>query len=435
VSRTGPRSPDGKPGPTGDSVRRLSLRGALAMVTAVCLLGVSLVAWSYVRALTVPGGGSLGVRSVDWLRQEGFSQEVAGLENLWYTYQTVPKGGHPSTGLTARQIDPRTFDPSPSPGAWTPPPSVTPVASPPLPGEGQWQPIGGLVGGRPALYAAFLRPDPVHTSLTAALVWINPRLAAFHLVAGSVDPGGAGWPCMAPLATALRRRLLATFNPGFRLKDSQGGYYQEGRSARPLIPGAASLVIMQDGTATVGQWGRDVTMTSTVAAVRQNLSLIVDGGQITPGVYQNSSRSWGFTVRNEVLVWRSGIGVTASGALIYAAGPGLSIASLATLLLRAGVVRAMELDINTPRVAFASFKVPAGGSANATNGSMLLPEMTGGVARYLGPSTRDFFALVARKGAAVVSSRAGASPLNRSGVAARWVSQPGTGATLVGHGC
>jgi hypothetical protein len=101
-------------------------------------------------------------------------------------------------------------------------------------------------------------------------------------------------------------------------------------------------------------------------------------------------------VGNQVLVWRSGIGVTASGALVYAAGPGLSIVSLATLLQHAGAIRAMELDINSAWVGFTSFNVPAGGMADATNGSLLLPGMAGGVGRYLGPDTRDFLALVAR---------------------------------------
>ena len=72
-------------------------------------------------------------------------------------------------------------------------------------------------------------------------------------------------------------------------------------------------------------------MTASVAAVRQNLSLILDGGLVTPEVFHNSMRSWGATLRNEVLVWRSGIGVTRKGALVYAAGPGLSIESLADI--------------------------------------------------------------------------------------------------------
>ena len=371
-------------------VGRFSAPRWVVIGLAVAVLAVSPVIWSYVRALSVPGGGSLGVRTVDWLRQEGLNSEVAWVEDFWYSHHPPPVGGKPAGPLAgSADVAGPTLG-----GGLAPPAAVAPIASPALPGEGQWHGIGGLVHGVPALYAAYLRPDTVHTSLTAGVVWIDPHLAALRLVAGSVEPGGSGWPDAAPLSPGVRSQLLATFNSGFRLGASNGGFYAGGRTGRPLVDGAASLVISRDGSATVGAWGRDVTMTASVAAVRQNLSLIVDKGAITPGVYQNSLRAWGATVRNEVLVWRSGIGVTDSGALVYAAGPGLSIASLAGLLQHAGAVRAMELDINSAWVSFVSFDVPPGGAPDATDGTTLLPGMAGGVTRYLGPATRDFLVLV-----------------------------------------
>ena len=33
---------------------------------------------------------------------------------------------------------------------------------------------------------------------------------------------------------------------------SRGGYFTEGRTVRPLVPGRASFAILPDGTATVG---------------------------------------------------------------------------------------------------------------------------------------------------------------------------------------
>jgi hypothetical protein len=251
------------------------------------------------------------------------------------------------------------------------------------------------------MYAAFIRPDPVHTSLTAGLVWMDPRVIDLRLVAGSQQPGGTGWADQAPLPADERRRLLATFNAGFRLADGWGGYYEAGRTGRPLVDGAASLVIDKNGSATVAKWGRDVTMSASVSAVRQNLSLILDGGLVTPEVFHNSMRSWGATLRNEVLVWRSGIGVTPNGALVYAAGPGVSIESLAEILKHAGAVRAMELDINSTWVSFVSFKPAMGTGPSVANGSKLLPMMSGDAGRYLGASTRDFFAILARPGSPV----------------------------------
>ena len=47
---------------------------------------------------------------------------------------------------------------------------------------------------------------------------------------------------------------------------------------RPLVPGAASLLIRRDGTADVGAWGTEVRMAPDVASVRQNLVPLVDHG-------------------------------------------------------------------------------------------------------------------------------------------------------------
>ena len=84
-------------------------------------------------------------------------------------------------------------------------------------------------------------------------------------------------------------------------------------------------------------------------------------------------------------------------ALVYVAGPGLSVQSLADILIHAGAERAMELDINSTWVDFVSFRPLRGDAPGARNGSKLLPGMGGDPGRYLGPSTRDFFAVLARQ--------------------------------------
>jgi hypothetical protein len=162
--------------------------------------------------------------------------------------------------------------------------------------------------------------------------------------------------------------------------------------------GAATLWIRADGTLDVGQWGRDVSMqTPGLVMARQNLDLIVDGGQPAPGVQSNDPARWGQTVGNQVLVWRSGLGVTANGALVYAAGPGLSVYTLARLLARAGAVRAMELDINSDWVDFFTYEPgPAGAPAGDLSVNKLLVDMRPSTDNYLTASSRDCIALFAR---------------------------------------
>jgi hypothetical protein len=134
-----------------------------------------------------------------------------------------------------------------------------------------------------------------------------------------------------------------------------------------------------------------------VVSVRQNLDLLVDNGQVVPAAYNASSSAWGATLGNALYVWRSGLGVTADGALVYVGGPGLDIIDLANLLVRAGAVRAMELDINTDWVNFSTYQ-PATptGLASATNGTELLSGMTGTPGRYFESWwARDFIAMSA----------------------------------------
>lgn len=351
------------------------------------------VAWSYGHALTVPGGGPVGVRSVEWLRGHGFGGVVSSVEHWWYAHHQPPKGGRPRAGAIPK-AGPATTVP-PGPAHLAAPTPVVPIASPPLAGEGDWHQIGRTVGGVPTAYAAYIRPDPVHTSLVTGVAWMDTKLLRATLYAGSEEPGGQ-WANMAPIQAPARSSLVAAFNSGFRMGSAGGGYYAEGRTAVPLEAGAASFVIYKDGTATVGQWGRDVSMTANVAAVRQNLALIVDGGQPVPGLKQDSNTKWGATLGNALDVWRSGVGVTASGALIYAGGPGLSAFSLADVLTHAGAVRAMELDINTDWVSYFYFSVPAATPADPSNATKLLSAMYWSGSRYFQPSARDFITMSLR---------------------------------------
>jgi Phosphodiester glycosidase len=141
-------------------------------------------------------------------------------------------------------------------------------------------------------------------------------------------------------------------------------------------------------------------MTPDVVAVRQNLDLIVDGGQPVPGLDNSDTTRWGATLGDAVFVWRSGVGVTADGALVYVGGPDLNITDLADLLVRAGAVRAMELDINTDWVNFSTYQPPTPtGLANGSDGTELLPSMAGTPARYFEPWwARDFFTMSAKVG-------------------------------------
>ena len=286
------------------------------------------------------------------------------------------------------------------------PAALTPFpTAPAIPGEGSWAAAGRPVQGRPAVYETTLVP-PGGTQ-PAGIAWMDTRLLSARLYSGSLSPGGGPYTYTAPIQPAQATSLVAAFNGGFQMKTAGGGYYTTGTLVDPLVQGAASLVISTNGTVTVGAWGSTVSMTPAVASVRQNLTLLVSGGKPTALASSADWQAWGFTcgatsctpgVPGIEHQWRSGVGVTADGALVYVNGPSLAPVQLADLLVRAGVVRGMELDINPDWPVFATYD-PAtpNGLATPSNGKGLLSGTIQGPATFFDPSwNRDFITMSAR---------------------------------------
>jgi hypothetical protein len=354
------------------------------------------VGWSYGHALTTPGTDSVALRTTEWLKDHGFRRWVLWVEREWYS-RHAPKVGAP---LQAGAIPPppptAAALPATAAGAKASacPSAVKPFVANPVPGEGVWRAAGRPIGDRPAVCTTFLRPDAIHTGVVTGVAWMNSSVLRAELFAGTSEPGGTGWLHSSPIPLALRPDVYATFNSGFKLRDSRGGYYADGRLVRPLVAGEASLVFRNDGSATVADWGRDATMGPDIAAVRQNLRLIVDGGAPVQSLDKDSYTLWGYTLGNKLLVWRSGVGVDAQGNLIYAAGNGLSVKSLAQVLAAAGAVRAMELDINSSWVDFMTYDGGAMGTPVVP--AKLLRGMQPAADKYFHLSSRDFIVLLGR---------------------------------------
>ncbi len=359
-------------------------------IIAVVVVAVVLVGASVASALSVPGSDSLAARLAEWGRGHGLSAVIDALERT--AYHPPKAGGRLAAGSPLSHAAGGGSGAVEAPGALPPSglPPVSPVAVPPVPGEGSWR-VLAAVRGRPALQVAFVRPDAVHTSYTAGLAWMDTSLLRLVLHPGTQEPGGGRWSQPPQLSAADRPAVLGAFNGGFRLDAARGGFLLGGRTAGVLRDGAASLVITADGRGQVGQWGRDVHPGRSVVAVRQNLDLLVDGGQVAPGLDSNTRHRWGATIGNRLYVWRSGVGQTATGALVYAAGDRLSAATLAELLRRAGSVRAMELDINAEWTSYVLY--PTAAFPTERN---LLPDMQRSAKRYDTTGSRDFVAVLRR---------------------------------------
>jgi hypothetical protein len=214
------------------------------------------------------------------------------------------------------------------------------------------------------------------------LLRFEPQLVRLDLHAGEGEPSGA-WRYGARIEPSEIHHVVAAFNGGFKFNTGDVGWMAQGRVALPLQSGRGSIVTYADGTTAIGAWNQGVPASGKpIESVLQNLALLVDRGVVASNAQSCIQSCWGSTVGNVNTVARSGLGITPSGQLVWAAGEHLVPADLARALIGAGVQRAVELDINPDWVAGYLY-------VHGTSG----PGISG---RLLTPYTRDFFAVVAR---------------------------------------
>jgi Phosphodiester glycosidase len=368
------------------------LRRWSRITAAVLILVLVPVGWSVGHALTMTGGGSVSQRLAEWARDHYLGPLVTLGE--WISYQPPKVGGKPAfalTGPTAALKTPPKHTRTAAP-VYPPPANLQPIVSPALPNEGVWR-VLGTVNGQGAIYGTEMRASSVYSSYVAGIVSMNQSLVSFQLRPGAEDPGPGNWHADDYLPLGTRSGLLATFNSGFKIASSGGGFYLNGSYDGTLTPGVASVVYYADGHIAIGNWNQDpgISMSSDVVGVRQNLHLIVQNGQVPSSVDYNVESSWGATLGGAYYVWRSGIGVTADNRVIFVYGPSLNVRELADLLQQAGAVTAMELDIN-PEWTDYMYYLPG----TPPTPEAMLPNQAQPADRYYTPASRDFTAVFAK---------------------------------------
>jgi hypothetical protein len=319
----------------------------------------------------------------------GLGGLVTELEKIDYQLNPPPTGGAPDAGIpqagtpvAGAQISRRAAACGSQP--------MSSAAKTPLANEGVWQTIE-TVRRQPAILATFVRPDAKHTKFLAGITCINQDLASFVLHPGTQVPGGTGWSQPTTVPQGQRSRLLATFNSGFLMADAMGGFWQDGNAVGHLTPGRATMVFLSDGRLDIRSW-EGGPVPAGVAAVRQNLTLLVDNGRVTDAVRNADTGAFGKTLGDTTYVWRSGVGIRADGSIVTVHGNALSVQTLAQLLLDAGAVRAMQLDINRDWTSYIYYR-----HTPAFTPVKLTADQVRPAGRYLQTSTRDFVAVAARR--------------------------------------
>jgi hypothetical protein len=255
------------------------------------------------------------------------------------------------------------------------------VKGPGQPGS-KWRPVA-TIGGQPAAWIA------LRSGVT--LLRFDQGVTHLALHAGSQEPGGGGWTYGDHIGANEFHRAIAAFNGGFKLSYGSVGFVANGRVAVPLTAGLGSIVTYRNGTTQVGAWHEGVPARGlAVASVLQNLHLLVDHGAASPTVGGCIASCWGATLGGGSAVARSALGITGNSQLVWAAGEHLSPAMIAQALVGAGVMRAVELDINPEWVA--GYLYEHGRSPTVVP---LVPGQLGIPGRLLAPYSRDFFTILA----------------------------------------
>lgn len=222
------------------------------------------------------------------------------------------------------------------------------------------------------------------------VAWMDHGLTQLALYPGLQEPASASPRGGGEVPFGQRWRLLATFNGGFRSGAGVGGFLVNGRIDEPLGRGLGTLVEYRDGRLNILDWqGR--TRPGALMLARQNLPPLVWSAM--PTARTRDPGLWGATLGGGVAVWRTAVGVTRRGDLVYAAGGGQTPASLAAIMVQIGAVRAIELDINPEWPSFISYRKRGG-----RDPLEVVPNPQQSASRYLQPDQRDFFAVYTRAG-------------------------------------
>jgi hypothetical protein len=261
-----------------------------------------------------------------------------------------------------------------------------------LEGEGVWLPYLYDREGHVVAVRTFLQPDPERPYAIVAVVAFDLTRTQLHFVLGFNEPSLPDGPKGEGLIPDKDREagvLLAAFNGGFRAANGQFGAMADGIVALPPKSEMATVGIYRSGEVRIGSWGEEINDTPDLQAWRQNCRLIIQDGEMSPRVYNNSITDWGGSISNQIVTRRSSLGLDREAkTLYYFAGPSLSMPVLAASMLAAGVQDGMLLDINHFWVLFTAIHSEEGKLV----AEPLLPnDMIDHIDRYLGPSPADFF--------------------------------------------
>lgn len=377
-------------GPRGPLFKRIAKRTAFTFLIGVITIGIA--GFFFVKFDTADAAKladstlrpTIGDSRVIFL--EGIYFQAMDLyDRIKYTF-IKPPNIYIASGSVPLAPTTSTTKSSPFPLAPITVPGVTQAS-----GAGVWRNIPlGSFPNQIVMADTFVNPDPQRAYAFVTLVKMDMSHLRLWSVAGTQEPGakvGKPGPGVIPAAVQHSGSLVAAFNGGFQYRDGQYGMIVGTTTYLPLKKNLATLIAYASGTVRIVNY-QGQPLGRNIVFIRQNCPMLIENGTIVSNNNQSNKALWGRTVNPGIYTWRSGLGITAKGNMIYAAGNSLTPSTLAAALKAAGAVNAMQLDINPYWVRFAVFN-------NFQNGSYthftIMKGMQDGSYSYLHGYQKDFF--------------------------------------------
>ena len=164
-----------------------------------------------------------------------------------------------------------------------PPPRIQTIWKEAEEGEGAWTPpdvpfarkVPGVTDDAPpAFYRTFLRPDEERPYAKVLLVAMDIRQLDLDMEAGVEDPEPLTGPHGSgriPRDPAIYKRVAAAFNGAFKTEHGHYGMMVHKRVLLPPVPGAATVVVLDDGRVGFGTWGADRKVGGIVGVADQSI--------------------------------------------------------------------------------------------------------------------------------------------------------------------
>ncbi len=267
----------------------------------------------------------------------------------------------------------------------------------PLEGEGVWRdrPLPWFPDKEVMAYT-FVRPDPDRSYAITTIVQLDARVMDLGIVAGTEEPGGKvgkPGPGKIPKDIIDGGKLIAAFDGGFQYRDGAYGMIVGDTTYLPLKNDLGTVVGYRDGSLRIMNYTGQ-SLGDGVAFVRQNCPMLITDGEISV-TDPRSKVLWGRLAKGtvDIYTWRSGLGITKEGNLLFAVGNNLTPDTLAIALKAAGAVNAVQLDINPIWVRFNIFEPTVPGKYKSTT---LTKDLQDGSREYLNGYAKDFFYLYAK---------------------------------------